>query len=107
MKHLDLFLNVLMYYYVQCELMYLCNRIILQWGAVVGGGKFTPATHNSSICSLPERVRAVQYTCCQAATSTLAVLHPCLCGCMKYSAWEEVGRWKSGYKSELDTGSNC
>lgn len=76
-------------------------------GAVVGGGKFTPATHNSYICSLSERVRAVQCTCCQAATSTLAVLHPCLCGCMKYSAWEEVGRWESEYKSELDTASNC
>lgn len=28
-------------------------------GAMAGGGKFTAATHNSSICALAERVRAV------------------------------------------------
>lgn len=28
-------------------------------GAVAGGGKFSPAAHNSSICSLPGRVGAV------------------------------------------------
>lgn len=43
------------------------------------------------------RVRVVHVQ--QAAISTLAVLHPWLCGCMKYTVWEEVGRWGNECRS--------
>lgn len=45
--------------HVRCKLVHSCKMIHTVMGAVVGGGKFSPATHNSSICSLPKRVRAV------------------------------------------------
>lgn len=85
--------------HVQCLL---CTRAMLHilTGAVVGGGKFTTATHNPTICSLPESesiARAVKQ-----ATATLALLHPCPCGCMKYSVWEAVERWGREYISELE-----
>lgn len=67
-------------------------------GDVPGGGKITTATHPFVLC-LRERE---QRTCSRAATSTLAVLHPCLCGCMKYSVWEEVGRWGREYICEAE-----
>lgn len=44
-----------------------------------------------------DRVRVVHVQ--QAAISTLAVLHPWLCGCMKYTVWEEVGRWGNECRS--------
>lgn len=60
------------------------------WGILleVGGG-LQPLTGHPFVLWL--RVWE-QRTCSQAAISTLALLHPCIRGCMKYSVWEEVGR---------------
>ncbi len=79
MRHCDL-KKGLLYKHVWCELVYTC--------------KITLTAHPFSAWEWEQR------TCRQAATSTSALLHPCLCGCMKYSVWEKVRRWGSEYISE-------
>lgn len=80
----------MLYKHVQRELMYSCTMMHAVSRGLLSevGNSLQPLTTHPFVLCLREWE---QHTCSQAATSTLALLHPCVCGCMKHSVWEEVG----------------